>query len=97
MRPMNARRMHAIVVGLGLALAGVLTGGCSGSGSASSQQSSGGFFGLFKKKDPNADLTAAEGQKLLAEIRKDNKRLKKLTPAERRFVAKAGAAARDAR
>lgn len=67
--------------------------GCSGGGSGSQQQaSSGGFFGLFAKKDPNADLTPEEGQKLLAEIRKDNSRLQKLTPGERRYIARVTAA-----
>jgi hypothetical protein len=64
--------------------------GCAGGGSGSQQQSQGGFFGLFApKKDPNKELTVDEGHKLLVEIRKDPKRMDKLTPAERRFLAKA--------
>jgi hypothetical protein len=67
--------------------------GCSGGGSGTQQQSSsGGFFGLFAKKDPNADLTLEEGKKLLAEIRKDPNRMQKLTPGEKRFLAKASVA-----
>lgn len=92
MQGMKDRRIVTISIGLAATvLAGL--GGCSGGGSGSQQQaSSGGFFGLFAKKDPNADLTPEEGQKLLAEIRKDNSRLQKLTPGERRYIARVTAA-----
>ncbi|MBX3403188.1 MAG: hypothetical protein KF699_07235 [Phycisphaeraceae bacterium] len=74
------------------AAAGMLAAlsGCAGGGSGTSGQSQGGLFGLFASKtDPNKDLTVDQGHKLLLEIRKDPKRMDKLTPAERRFLAKA--------
>ena len=80
----------AVALTLAAGLAGCSGGG--GSGSQAQQSQSGGFFGLFAKKDPNADLTLEEGQKLIAEIHKDPKRMQKLTPGERRFLAKAAAA-----
>ena len=86
------------MLGFGIAAAiAAAVSGCSGGGSGSQQQSSsGGFFGLFApKKDPNADLTPVEGQKLVAEIHKDPKRMQKLTPGERRFLAKASAASEN--
>lgn len=90
MRSMIHRRFGSIAGAAALVFAASLAG-CSGGGSGSQQQSSssGGFFGLFAKKDPNADLTLEEGQKLLVEIRKDPNRMQKLTPGERRFLAKA--------
>lgn len=64
--------------------------GCAGGGSGTSGQSQGGLFGLFAPKtDPNKELTVDQGHKLLIEIRKDPGRMDKLTPAERRFLAKA--------
>lgn len=92
MGPMKDRRSSVCAACL-VASIGAGVAGCSGGGSGSQQQtSSGGFFGLFARKDPNADLTLEEGQKLLAEIRKDPKRMEKLTPGEKRFLAKAAAA-----
>lgn len=92
MRGMMDRRYSVCAAGLAAMFAAGLAG-CSGGGSGTQQQtSSGGFFGLFARKDPNADLTLEEGQKLLAEIRKDPKRMEKLTPGEKRFLAKAAAA-----
>ena len=86
---MMHRRFGSLLAGVALAFATGLVG-CSGNGSGSGQQQSQGSgpFGLFgPRRDPNADLTPAEGRKLVAAIQKDRKRLQKLTPAERRFLA----------
>jgi len=89
---MKDRRFNMFACGVAVAAAAALSG-CSGGDSGSQQQaSSGGFFGLFARQDPNADLTPAEGQRLIAEMRKDPTRISKLTPGERRFLAKVSAA-----
>ncbi len=94
MTTMIDRRLRGLPLAAAVALTAALAG-CSGGGSSSQQQAQGGgLFGLFApKKDPNADLTPAEGQKLMAEIRKDPNRMQKLTPGERRYLARANAAA----
>lgn len=94
MRPMFLKRTAALSVLVALALP-VALAGCSGGGSGSQQQAQGGLFGLFAPKtDPNQELTVDQGHKLLLEIRKNPKRMEKLTPAERRFLAK-GVVARE--
>jgi hypothetical protein len=51
-----------------------------------------GLMALFAPK-PAPELGLAQGQKLMAEISENPKRLEKLTPQEKRFLAKAHAAA----
>lgn len=94
MRPMFSKRTVFLAAVLAAAIPAGLSG-CSGGGSGSRQQAQGGLFGLFAPKvDPNRELTVDEGHKLLLEIRKNPKRMEKLTPAERRFLAK-GVVARE--
>ncbi|MCC6322097.1 MAG: hypothetical protein IT438_11760 [Phycisphaerales bacterium] len=89
---MPSRPTHAmLIVCTALTLGGGL-GGCSGDGGSSGGAHvgapHGGIFGT--RRSPNAELTPDEGRKLLLEIQKDPKRMKKLTPPERRYLAKAG-------
>jgi len=51
-----------------------------------------GLMALFAPK-PEPELDLAKGQKLMAEISENPKRLEKLTPQEKRFLGKAHAAA----
>lgn len=96
MRPMLNRRTALPLCLAAAALAAAA--GCAGGKSGSSSQSQGGLFGLFAPKaDPNRELTVDEGHKLLVEIRKDPKRMDKLTPAERRFLAKSVVASEKSR
>ncbi|MFN7022286.1 MAG: hypothetical protein ACK4WH_13290 [Phycisphaerales bacterium] len=66
--------------------------GCNGGGNSSGSVHVGGpFSGIFgTRRSPNAELTPQEGRKLLLDVQKDPKRLQKLTPPERRYLAKAG-------
>ena len=97
MRPMSHTRAILLAALLAAALLAGLSG-CSGGGSGSGQQSQGGLFGMFAtQRDPNRELTVDEGHKLLLEIRKNPKRMEKLTPAERRFLAKGVVASEDSR
>lgn len=51
-----------------------------------------GLMALFAPK-PEPELDVTKGQKLMAEISENPKRLEKLTPQEKRFLARAHAAA----
>lgn len=93
--------LSAAVVWLAAAgLTGVVgAGGCSGSGGGGSSGTGGGGGGggIFGSRRSNADLTLDQGQKLLREIQANPKRMEKLTPPEKRFLAKAAAAKSVAR
>ncbi len=83
--------------GLGLAAAASiglsgLLGGCSGNGDDTiviARQNSDGT--VTTQRIPR-ELSPREGQKLLREISQNPKRLEKLTPPEKRFLARAAAA-----
>lgn len=55
-----------------------------------------GLLAIFAPK-PKPELTLKEGQKLMADIQKNPKRAEKLTPQEKRFLAKAFAAKQQAK
>lgn len=94
---MNRLRKQTVSVAVALIALASGVAGCSGSGSSQGTSSGGGLFsGIFgTRRNPNAELTNDEGRKLLLEIRKDPSRLQKLTPPERRFLARANAAKND--
>lgn len=87
---------------LSVSAAALLTGGCAQSQTSAineptpRQTQPTGLMALFAPK-PAPELDLAQGQKLLAEISANPKRVEKLTPQEKRFLAKAHAAAMQAK
>ena len=76
---------------MGLALTGLVLTGCNSDSSGSvsiNNATSAQQQGIRANGRVAPELTADQGAKLLADIRKDPKRLDTLTPQEKRFLAK---------
>jgi hypothetical protein len=76
---------------MALVVTGAVAGGCAGDSRSGltepTPSENRGLLAIFSPKPK--ELTAKEGQKLLADIQKNPKRAEKLTPQEKRFIQKA--------